>query len=267
MSTSNQLSACQYKTLRKLQQKKYRYQHQKYFCEGYRSFETAVSCHAPVCEVLLTRTMQLSKIGKQIVEMCKQNGYALFTLPDHKMAQISDEKTPPGILFTVALQQNNYTNLLKTAAASLLYLDRVTDPGNMGTLIRTAAWFGITTILLSPDCVDPYNPKTVRASAGAQFACNLYHNISHDIALTDLKLNRYQIIATSPAKGIPLHKWVIGKRNAVFFGQEADGLSINIIKKADVLLTIEGSQNVESLNIAVSAGIILHHLSTHRDDQ
>ena len=179
------------------------------------------------------------------------------------MQYLSDEKSPSGILFTVSLLQNTYDKMLANPETAIVYLEKISDPGNLGTLVRTAAWFGITSILLSPDCVDPYNPKTVRSSTGAIFICDMYRDIPFERVYADFKKRKYQFIATSPSNGIPLEHWRIPQRSLLFFGQEADGLSPNIVQKADILLSIEGSGNIESLNVSVSAGIIMHYLNKH----
>jgi len=263
MTDIKELSINQQKTLRKLRLKKFRYQVNKYFCEGYRYLETALEYGAPVQEVVVSRSTLTTETGQRIHQLREESGFILYSVKDKLFLHLSDEKSPAGILFTVALKQNSYNTVLKAPDANILYLDKISDPGNLGTLLRTASWFNITTILLSPKCVDPYNPKTVRSSAGAIFSCDIYCDIPFDTVLTDFRSRAYQLVATIPSKGIPLNQWQINKYNIIFFGQEAEGLSPDIIQNADVLLTIKGSPKVESLNVSVSAGIIMHHLSSY----
>jgi TrmH family RNA methyltransferase len=262
MTDIKEFSINQQKTLRKLRLKKFRYHDNKYFCEGYHYLETALEQGAPVQEVIVSQSILSAETGQRIYKIREKNGFQLYVLKDRPFLQLSDEKSPSGILFTVTLKQNSYTDLLKEPDANILYLDKISDPGNLGTLLRTASWFNITTILLSPECVDPYNPKAVRSSAGAIFSCNIYCDIPFDAVLRDFKSRAYQIVATIPSKGTGLNQWRINTHNIILFGQEADGLSPDIIQNADVLVTIKGSPKVESLNVSVSAGIILHHLAS-----
>jgi TrmH family RNA methyltransferase len=262
MSDINIVSIPQQKALRRLRLKKYRHLEKKYFCEGYRYLETAIAYGAPVQEVVLSESIRLTKTGQRVAELRNKSGFELYVLKDRSFLHLSDEKSPSGIFFTVTLNENKYYDLFNKPTNNIVYLYKISDPGNLGTIMRTASWFDLTTILLSPQCVDPYNPKTVRSSAGAIFSCNLYRDMPFETVLSDFKSKAYQIVATVPSKGIPLNQWQINKYNIIIFGQEADGLSPHILKNADVLLTIEGSPKVESLNVSVAAGVIMHHLSS-----
>ncbi len=151
--------------------------------------------------------------------------------------------------------------VLTTADEQLiLYLDRITDPGNMGTIIRSAAWFGIPFIVLSPGCVDPFNPKAVRASAGAVFTLPICPGIEFDWLHEWFKKKDYEFIATVAQNGLPPDQWHLNSKSIIFFGQEAGGLDKQILDLADRQLTIPGAGKVESLNISVAAGIFLFEL-------
>jgi TrmH family RNA methyltransferase len=266
MTETKVLSLNQQKALRKLHQKKQRYLQKKYICEGLRSLETALEHNRPVLEILMIQSIDQTSTGRRIFQLSKNRDIPLYKIDERQFRQLSDEKSPAGILFTVSLTKHNFNHLLTEDNAVIIYLDKIADPGNLGTLFRTASWFNIPTILLSPNCVDPYNPKTVRSSAGAIFSCNIYSEIPFDHLLKEFKKKAYQFIATTPSEGISLSQWQVPARSLLFFGQEAEGLSPEILHNADILLTIEGSANVESLNVAVSAAIIMHHLSSRRQD-
>ena len=103
------------------------------------------------------------------------------------LLKISNTKSPQGILAVCDIPKQNR---IKLTMDRWIYLDKISDPGNMGTLIRSCAWFGIKNIALSPKCADPYNPKTIRAAMGAHFVVTIYPN-------TDLSIfkNTHKIIA------------------------------------------------------------------------
>jgi TrmH family RNA methyltransferase len=140
----------------------------------------------------------------------------------------------------------------------LLYLDRISEPGNLGSILRSASWFGVKSILLSPECVDPWNPKAVRASAGSIFKLNIFTDLKFIFLKDRFKKKGYQFISTVVFDGLPLNEWKIGKKTIIFLGQEASGLSKEILKHVDGHINIPGAGNVESLNLSVATGIILY---------
>ena len=143
----------------------------------------------------------------------------------------------------------------------MLYLVEISDPGNLGTIIRTAVWFGIDHIMLSDCSVDPFNPKTVRSSAGAIFDAVIYENVGFPDVCKALRAEGYQFVATTPRDGTDLSSWMPSAGSVIMFGPEAEGLPEPLISQADVRVTIPQSGPAESLNLAVSAGIVLYHFT------
>ena len=143
-------------------------------------------------------------------------------------------------------------------AKIIIALDRITDPGNLGTIIRTAYWFGVELILVSGNSVDIYNAKVIRASQGAVFHVNILENIGLLSKLNELKDNGYKVYLLTP-KGTDNLKGINKGAKSVFvFGNEADGISKELFSSGFYLLKIEGFTNCESLNVAVSTAIVLY---------
>jgi TrmH family RNA methyltransferase len=149
--------------------------------------------------------------------------------------------------------------LMENSPDTLLYINGISDPGNLGTILRTAAWFGIKQILINHSCVDPYNTKTVRASAGTIFLVEIYQ-ISERQLFQFAEEKEYKLIATVPHGGTAIDKWKKVGRNIVMFGHESKGLSEETINHADESISIPGHGNVESLNLAVATSIILYEI-------
>ncbi len=175
-------------------------------------------------------------------------------ISEAELKKISPSVTPQGMLAVFSL--------LKVAKFDysdqyVLLLDGIQDPGNVGTIIRTADWFGVKNIFLSHACADIYNPKTVAASMGSIFHVNLYPDQDLLKVLADLKKHSFKIIvADSHGQS---GKLLLGKL-AVVIGSEAHGVSKDLVAKADIKYKILGSGQAESLNAAVAAGIILYQL-------
>lgn len=262
MYSVHTLSVNKQKSLKKLHQKKYRDQYGQYLCEGYNLFCSAllIRKHA-VNELIISNTLLHSSTGEKIVHDANSAQIPVYMCDESTMSSLADTVTPPGILFTMRAQLKGVSDLVKTEDSSILYFEKISDPGNLGTVIRTALWFGIKTILLSPDCVDPYNMKTIRSSAGAIFECEIYYRIPFEAVVDNFKIKNYQLIATVPSRGVALRKWKVNDKNIIVFGSESKGLSKKVLNSADLLISIYKSGNVESLNVAVAAGIILHEIA------
>ena len=137
----------------------------------------------------------------------------------------------------------------------------VSDPGNLGTIIRTAAWFGIDQIILSPGCVDPFNTKVIRSSAGTLFGTKFFCSVPFESLKAFAEEERYRLIATVPRGGIAPRALERSGRDILLLGQEAEGLDRNILSAAGCRVSIAGSGPVESLNLAVACAIILYELT------
>ena len=139
----------------------------------------------------------------------------------------------------------------------VVILDNVQDPGNVGTIIRTAIAFGINDIFLSFDSVDIYNEKLIRSSQGAIFKANV-KNVNIMTLITKLKKDGYKIYGTTLNNAIGLQSFVNTNQIALVFGNEGQGISKAILDHCDERIFIE-IKGFESLNVAIAAGICLYH--------
>ncbi len=261
-----ELSKNRLKYYKKLHRKKYRDQFNMYFGEGLRLFDAALrSDHARLKHVIISSDFFSGKHGAVVYEQCRENGIDLSICKATDMSMLSSESTPPGILFI--LDKPAEFKLTKPAAIdeTVVYLEKVSDPGNLGTIIRSAAWFGLKTIILSPGSVDPWSPKTVKASAGGIFLVRIILNT--DIRTLSALLPEHDFAATVLKDGLPLNKWKVSNKSVIFFGPEAHGLSEEILGKIKHRIHIPGTDQQESLNLSVAAGIVLYHYHLYRQSQ
>ena len=173
-----------------------------------------------------------------------------------KLAErISDTKSPQGIFAVISMPENE-SDLPE--AGVVIALDDVQDPGNIGTIIRTAAWFGIRHILLSHECADPYSPKVLRATQGEIFALKVGKRGDLMNSLRILQKKGQQIVAaTVEPSACLLYEMSFSPNTVLVFGSEAHGVSTEILKLADGQIIIPKFGQGESLNVATSVGIIL----------
>lgn len=173
------------------------------------------------------------------------------------MALISETRSPQGIAAIVPLLASAPAD----PGARAIYLHEIQDPGNLGTILRTLAWFGGFRCLLSPDSVDVHNGKTVRASMGAIF----HVPVEADVPLTDLPA-RFPRIACLDLAGHPVSSTSFHDFDCYVFGNEARGLPREAVAALGAQpFTIGGSGAIESLNLAATVNISLYELQRHVD--
>lgn len=183
---------------------------------------------------------------------------------DSLFAEVSDTVTPQGVLGTAAMPSYSLNALLDDPGALLLLLEDIRDPGNMGTIIRTAEGAGVTGILLSPSCVDIYNPKVVRSTMGSIFRVPICISGDFYSDLTNISNMGIRVYAAH-LSGKPYDTdGGFTERCAILIGNEANGLTDRAISLADALITIPMAGRVESLNAAVAAAILMYEAARQR---
>lgn len=148
----------------------------------------------------------------------------------------------------------------KEINGNVCMLDNIQDPGNLGTIIRSAVAFNIDTIIVSPDTVDLYNDKVIRASEGMIFQINIVKQNLEE-AISDLKNKNYKIYGTNVENGVSLNKISFGEKSAIIIGNEGKGVKKALQDKCDSLIYIPISNKCESLNAGVAASIIFYEMN------
>ena len=176
----------------------------------------------------------------------------LLVSPD-VLKKISNQKTPQGIVGVCRQLTPS-----KDFGKRIVFLDDVADPGNVGTLIRTAVAFSFSDVILTEKCASIYNDKVIGASQGGIFSVNLAKGSAK--TLKDLRNAGYAIIITSLKASVPLNELPKLDKFVLVLGNEARGVSFEVEKEATHKVIIPMS-NIDSLNVAVAGGILMHHLS------
>jgi RNA methyltransferase, TrmH family len=185
-------------------------------------------------------------------------------LSDAVFKEVSETMTPQGILGTVAKVEYSLVNILNAPEACLLLLEDIRDPGNLGTMIRTAEGAGITGIIYNDSTVDIYNPKVIRATMGSIFRVPFYQSEDFQETLAEIKKQGITLLAAH-LLGIPYDtEGSFRKKCAILIGNEAYGLSDRTSKMADIRIKIPMAGKVESLNAAVAAAILMYEASRQR---
>lgn len=173
------------------------------------------------------------------------------------MAAMSDTETPPGVLAVASVMPRP----LPPEPTLLLILDQVTNPGNLGTMLRTAGAAGADGLILAPGCVDAYNPKVLRGSMGAHLRLPIHELSWEEIGVLVQKM---QVWVTAVSQAIPYTTINWRERSAMIIGSEAHGASPEAQALAAGAVTIPMQDNTESLNAAVAAAVILFEAARQR---
>ena len=231
------------KELCKLQKKKYRDEENKYLIEGEHLVYEALKTD----NVLEVFVLDGVSFNEDILTT-----YVSFDV----MKKISTMDTPPNMVALCKKKDNN-----QIIGDKLLFLDRVQDPGNLGTIIRSSVAFNVDTIILSSDCVDLYNPKVLRATQGIYNHINIV-NMDIDLVINYLRKNNIPLYGTSVVNGIDTVTLSSDdkKKYCLIMGNEGSGIDSKILAICDKNLYIKMNKKVESLNVGVACSIILYEL-------
>lgn len=231
------------KYLYKLKDKKNRYKESKFIIEGFHLVEEAYKTNCLLEILTINELSNYSDINQIIVN-------------ETIIEKLSSTKNPQDVIGICEMKKHNQLH-----GEKMLILDNVNDPGNMGTLIRSSLGFDIDTIIISDDCVDIYNEKTIRATQGSFFNSNIY--VSNDLEKTikELKERNIKIIGTSLQSSVDLKNIKNLNRYAILLGNEANGVKNKLLNLTDINVKIEMNKKLESLNVAVAGSIIMYYLN------
>ena len=251
------ISKSKIKHLRSLKYKKYRELNNEFLVEGTRIVSSALEANTVLKAVLVTGVFKDSPSFQYILTDIEKSGVSIINVSGRTMKSIATTEHPSGIAGICSLPetQNNFIHTRKP----FIFFDTISDPGNMGTILRSASWFGIQNIALSPNCVDPFNPKSIRAGMGAHFHLNFQKNAS----LKTFVQENYWIIGSSPSgpSYLKLENPLNKKRWVLVLGNEAGGISEENQTLLSDTISIPKFGIGESLNVSTSAGILLSHLT------
>jgi len=232
--------------------KKFRDKENKFIAEGLKIVKEGLESNYDCKAIFVTEDFIESH--HEFYQSAKIKNINIYQLDAIDFKKISDTKTPQGVaaVFNKSLPQKNIRNVDDKI---IVLIDNVSDPGNLGTIIRTCDWFGIKNILISNQSVDYLNPKVVRASMGSIFHLNIWDNvIENDLIL--LKQNGYKVFSAD-LKGKNIFGIKRSDKSIFIFSNEATGPSETIRNITDEYITISGKGSAESLNVSTAAAIIL----------
>lgn len=242
------------KDLASLARRKGRTEHGAFLVEGVRSVEAAVQAGAPLVEVLVAPE---AAEGPRVAALAEAATVPVHRVDARDLDRLGDARTSQGV---VAVSRSVVADALGPEPGAVLVLDGVQDPGNVGALVRTAAWFGVGTVLADAQTADFEGPKAVRAAMGGLWDVRLVRVPDLGPVLDALAASGATLWGAD-LDGVPASAWRPEAGAALVLGSEAHGLSAAVRDRLDGRVSIrggEGARGVESLNVAVAAGILVH---------
>ena len=243
----------QVKAAAELKQKKYRLERGLFLAEGLRTVEEAVAYKAVVS---IFYTAIEDDRTRAVLEEAAAQQVKLTCVSDTVLKKIADTETPQGIIAVCKMQPVALDDLL-ASGKMLLVLDRVGDPGNVGTMLRTADAAGIGGVVLLKGSVDAYAPKTVRSSMGSLFHVPVLAGVGETAFIDSAHNAGYELLVTCLDGADNLYKADLHGRLAFVMGNEANGVSRELLAAADKRVYIPMAGRAESLNVAMAAGVVM----------
>lgn len=252
------LSETRLKEISKLKQKKYREETNSFLIESEKIILEALKSNWNVKEIYILKDklniLDNFKHLPSFKECC------LFDLSEKNFKKISNDVTPSGIAALVQKKQFNLDDIAKSKPDFVPVFERISDPGNLGTVIRSADWFGFNSLVLSKESVEVTNPKVVKASMGSIFHMQIFSEVELNSFFSKMKSYGYKIFGTS-TNGKDIRKVKLKDKVLIVFGNESKGLSNETLRHCDEIISIPPSGLAESLNLAISASIIFYEIS------
>ena len=249
------------KQVRLLQrQRRQRYKQGLYIAEGPHLLAEAVRFEVELSFLVISASFQMGKEGKALLDQVGRWPIPCYTLPDKLFRSLSEVKTPQGVLTILALPPSPPPPPVDERP--LLLLDALQDPGNLGTILRTALAADVPEVVLSPGSTDPFGPKAVRAGMGAQLRLPLFLAPDWDAVAT--RLAGRTLWLTEARHGLPYRQVRWQEHTAIVISNEGQGPSAAARRLGHHVTHIPLANGVESLNAAVAASLLVYEAARQR---
>lgn len=250
---------------RRLGRRKVRDVERRFVIEGITFVEEALRSDSVVeCLVYSERMLQHQR-GWALLDNAREQGLPAFLVDEPLYGELSDTETPQGVLAVVQKPAWQQGLLLQQQTGLLLALDGLQDPGNLGTILRTGDGAGVSGVWLGQGTVDLYNPKVLRATMGSIFRLPSFSGVDLPLLLTELKTSGWQVVAAVPHTGQSYFQADLRHtRLLLVIGNEAHGISRDLVALADQVVSIPLRPEVESLNAAVAAALLIYEVQRQR---
>jgi len=235
------------KRIQSLKRRKFRREHGQFLIEGKRLVQSALERKVEIDLIYFTESFQCE--NKEWIQAIASSDVSCEHISIKQLRKISFTKSPSGIVAVCSLPKQHPPDLNQ---GRWVYIDRIADPGNMGTILRSAAWFGLNHVALSVDCVDPFNPKVVRSGMGAHFGISIYRNVELGL------FSKTHTLIGGDHRGDDPKSVKFSEHCVLVLGSEAHGLSSDSLEMVKRKVAIKKMGFGESLNVGSAAAILMY---------
>lgn len=240
-----------FKNIKKLKERRFRDKEGLFILEGFRLIEEAIKAKMEIENIIISKDYE-QKFQEFLLNNIDLNKKTYF-LANNLFIQLSSTENPQGIIAVVKKKNNQKT--LK--GDFYLICDKVQDPGNLGTIIRTAHAAGVNGIILTKGTVDIYNDKTIRSTMGSIFYIPIFYDDENYSIIRSLKEDGFSLVATSLAESKNFFEEDLKGKTILAVGNEGNGISNELFELADKKVKIPMPGGAESLNVSIATSIIL----------
>ena len=242
------------KNIRKLKDKKYRDETRSYLIEGIKMVEEAIKEKVVIQKIVICEEcLQSENISQKLLYAIAK--YDCVYVSKKVFEYLTTVVNPQGIMAVVEKKSKNQK--IDYQDDLILVLDGIQDPGNLGTILRTADSVGLKQMIVTKETADVFNPKVVRSTMGAIFRVNVIESDNMVATLKEIKKNKFKIVATSLEAERSIYD-ISYQKTVVVIGNEANGVSKQILDLADTKAIIPMLGKTESLNASIATGVILY---------
>lgn len=236
-----------------------------FLLEGVRLIEEAIAADLPLEHVVYSSHLESNQRGLTCLATLEARGLSPVKMDDKLLCELASTERPQGLLVTARLPVHlAHEAAFWSQGDFWLLIDGVQDPGNLGTILRTAEALGVDRVVALKGTVDPYNDKVIRGAMGAFFRLPLVYDQPDDFVLAQLRQNRIQIVVSALQASVPYQQVNYDQRLALVVGNEGAGVSPFWLQTADLSVHIPIVGQAESLNVAVATGILLAKIAENR---
>lgn len=237
--------------------KKYRQQQGLFLVEGLKIIEEALDSNWQIKEIFIEKNF-LHKLAPEKLVQLTERSEKVYLVKEDILTKISDVQTAQGIVATVySSTQQLEEEIFGSKAGLVLALETIQDPGNLGTLIRTAVATGVQAIILLDNCADIYSPKVVRGSMGAIFRIPII-TLEREAMVSKLKKMGYRLVVTSLQNAQNVYEISLPEKMALVLGNEAQGISEFCLQASDLKIVLPQIGKIESLNVAIAGSVLMY---------
>lgn len=250
------------KLTKSLLKSKNRLKESKFLIEGFRILTQAIDCNADLQYVFINENFEAKEEHVEFLKVLESKNIKVYKTTNKIFNEFIDTESTQGIVGVVGIQKNNIQDIVDENCRFVLILDRIQDPGNMGTIIRTADAAGVDAIINLKGCVDIYNSKVTRSTMGSIFDMKII-NMTQEEALKELKDRKFDIVSSYLNTNNFYDGVEYNYKTALVIGNEANGVNDELIEKSDILVKIPIYGKAESLNAAISSAILMYEIKKY----